>query len=144
MSGRREALLTGTTAVALGGRALLIEGEPGSGKTSLALALIDRGATLIGDDGVRIVRAGDGPVAEPPPNIVGLLEVRNAGLIALPVTAAPVALILRLDPHAPRLPDPILHRDILGSAIPLLPFRAGDAVQALRAEHALRLHGLRG
>lgn len=143
MSGREELLLPGTTAVAIDGRALLIEGEPGSGKTSLALALIDRGATLIGDDGVRVVRSEDVLLAEPPPNIAGLLEVRNVGLITLPVTTAPVALILRLDPRAPRLPDPVTHRDLLDTAIPLLPFRAGDAVQALRAEHALRLHGLR-
>ena len=40
--------------VAIGGRGLLILGAPGSGKSSLALALIDRGARLIGDDGVQI------------------------------------------------------------------------------------------
>ncbi|HQA17982.1 MAG TPA: serine kinase, partial [Novosphingobium sp.] len=40
------------TCVAIKGRALLIEGPPGSGKSSMALALIDRGAALIGDDGV--------------------------------------------------------------------------------------------
>src|SRR3546814_11755709 len=44
------------SAVAIGGRAVLIIGPPGSGKTSLALALIDRGATLIGDDGVALAR----------------------------------------------------------------------------------------
>ncbi|MFM5886059.1 MAG: HPr kinase/phosphorylase, partial [Novosphingobium sp.] len=42
------------TAVAIGGRGVLIEGAPGSGKSSLALALIDRGAALIGDDGVAL------------------------------------------------------------------------------------------
>lgn len=40
------------TCIAIGGRALLIEGPPGSGKSSLALSLIDRGAMLIGDDSV--------------------------------------------------------------------------------------------
>ena len=38
------------TCVAIAGRALLIEGAPGTGKSSLGLALIDRGAQLIGDD----------------------------------------------------------------------------------------------
>ena len=46
------------SAVAINGRALLIEGEPGAGKSSLALALIDRGAQLIGDDGVALRRVG--------------------------------------------------------------------------------------
>ena len=46
------------TAVEIGGRALLIEGPPGSGKSSLALALIDRGARLIGDDSVMLEVSG--------------------------------------------------------------------------------------
>ena len=55
------------TCVAIGGRAVLIEGEPGSGKSSLALALIDRGAALIGDDGVRLELRGNRLYASPPP-----------------------------------------------------------------------------
>ncbi len=48
-------LIHQASCVAIGERALLIEGLPGSGKSSLALALIDRGATLVGDDGVVLV-----------------------------------------------------------------------------------------
>ena len=36
--------------VAIDGRALLIEGASGDGKSDLALRLIDRGATLVSDD----------------------------------------------------------------------------------------------
>lgn len=130
--------------VAIDGRALLIEGAPGSGKSSLALALIDRGAMLVGDDGVTLHRAGSQLIAAPPPNIAGKLEVRNVGLIDLPCTSAPLALILMLDSDAPRYPEPLQQRDLLGVAIPALPFRPGDAIQALRAEWALRLHGIAG
>ena len=42
--------------VAVGGRGLLIAGPPGSGKSTLALKLIDRAATLVGDDGVELAR----------------------------------------------------------------------------------------
>ena len=49
---RTVGTIIGGAVGAIAGRAILIEGEPGTGKTSLALALIDRGATLIGDDGV--------------------------------------------------------------------------------------------
>lgn len=137
-------LLTGTTAVAVAGRALLIEGEPGSGKSSLALALIDRGASLIGDDGVWLTLEGGRVMAKPPPCITGLLEVRGVGLIRLPAVSAPVGLILRLDTAAPRLPDPLDHRELLGRTVPLLLLQQNAAQLALRAEHALALHGLAG
>lgn len=135
-------VLANVTGVVIGGRALLIEGPPGAGKSSLALALIDRGAMLVGDDAVSVERRGDAVLASPPPNTEGLLELRNVGIAEFPVASGPVALVLALDRAAPRFPVELATRDIAGSAIPLLPFAAGDAVQALRAEHALALHGL--
>ncbi|MGQ7828571.1 HPr kinase/phosphorylase [Altererythrobacter sp. Z27] len=141
MSGNE--FLVQATAVAIGGRALLIEGPPGSGKSSLALALIDRGAQLIGDDGVRLIREGDSVIASPPPNIANKLEIRGVGIVDLPATSAPLALILTLEAEAPRFPDPVQTREVLGLALPLLRFRPGDAIQALRAEWALHVHGLR-
>lgn len=134
--------LANVTGVAIGGRALLIEGAPGSGKSSLALALIDRGAALIGDDAVE-VEARDGRLhASPPANTRGLIEVRNVGIVELPTVSAPVALLLAMDAEAPRFPFAIPTRAIGGVPIPALPFRPGDAVQALRAEYALDKHGI--
>lgn len=130
--------------MAVRGRALLIEGDPGSGKSSLALALIDRGASLIGDDGVWLTLEGGRVVAKPPPRITGLLEVRGVGLIRLPAVSAAVALILRLDTASPRLPDPVEHRELLGREVPLLLLQPHAAQLTLRAEHALALHGLAG
>lgn len=135
-------LLANVTAVAIAGRGLLIEGPPGSGKTSLALALIDRGAQLVGDDGVALSRVGDALHAAPPPATRGLCEVRNVGLVALPAVAAPLALVLALDPGAPRFPLEREERLLAGVALPLLRFAPGDAAQALRAEYALAEHGL--
>lgn len=132
-------------AVAIGGRALLIAGPPGSGKSSLALALIDRGAGLIGDDAVTLERAGDSLIASPPPNIAGLIEVRGVGLLRLATAAsAPVALLLELGgPAGERLPpSPLPTRSICGVAVPVLAFDPGAIAPALRAEHALALHGL--
>jgi HPr kinase/phosphorylase len=133
------------SAVAIAGRALLIEGPPGNGKSSLALALIDRGAQLIGDDAVTLSRTGDRLIAAPPPNIAGLLEVRGVGLVRLPTAApTPVALILTLGgPLAQRLPDtPLPRRIIAGVSVPALAFDPGAIVPAIRAETALRMHGL--
>lgn len=131
-------------AVVIGGRALLIEGPPGSGKSSLALALIDRGAGLIGDDAVMLTRSGEHLVASPPPNIAGLLEVRGVGLVRLPVAPpAPVALILALGGVAgERLPESLPMRMIACAAIPVLAFAPGTIAPAQRAEYALAAHGL--
>jgi len=138
-------LVLQASAVAIAGRALLIEGPPGSGKSSLALALIDRGAELIGDDAVTLTLSEGRLIASPPPNIAGLLEVRGVGLAQLPVAApAPVALILALGTADPeRLPEtPLPTRLIAGVAVPLLAFAPGPIAPALRAEWALQMHGL--
>jgi serine kinase of HPr protein (carbohydrate metabolism regulator) len=129
------------TGVALDGRALLIEGAPGSGKSSLALALIDRGATLVGDDGV-LLELRDGRVwALPHPRIAGLLEVRNVGLIRLPAEAAPVALVVRLDAGAPRHVETPGTTELIGASLPLIRLWPDSPILALRAEQALALHG---
>jgi hypothetical protein len=138
-------LVIQASAVAIAGRALLIEGPPGSGKSSLALALIDRGAGLIGDDAVSLARIGDRLIAAPPPHIAGLLELRGIGLARLPVAApAPVALILTLGGPAPeRLPEtPLPCREIAGVPVPVLAFDPGPIAPAQRAEWALAMHGI--
>jgi len=130
------------TCVALHGRGVLIEGPSGSGKSSLALALIDRGAHLVGDDGV-CLSVRDGRLwAAPPPRIAGLLEVRNIGLVTLPCTEAPVALVLRLEQAAPRFVERAGSTALLGLPLPLIALWPDSPVLALRAEMALRIHGL--
>ena len=137
-----ETVLANVTGVAIGGRVLLIEGPPGAGKSALARALIDRGATLVGDDAVTLDRRGEAVHALPPPTTAGLVEIRNVGIVEMPTTHGPVALILTLDPAAARFPLAIAERTLAGIAVPALPFVPGDAVQALRAEAALQRHGL--
>ena len=98
--------IANVTCVAVDGRCLLIEGPPGSGKSTLALELIDRGAVLVGDDGVGLDLRDEVLWAVPPPNIAGKLEIRGVGIVDLPCTEAPVALALQLTETAPRLPEP--------------------------------------
>ena len=139
----KDTRLLQASAVAVEGRAILITGRPGSGKSSLALALIDRGAQLIGDDGVTLEREGDRIIASPPPNIAGKLEIRGVGIIDLTPVNAPLALILDLDGEVCRLPPERLGtREIIGCAMPCLPFDTSAPSPALRAEWALRVHGL--
>lgn len=131
------------TAVAVNGRALLIEGPPGCGKTSLALGLIDRGADLVGDDGVALSLKEGVLWASPPPATEGLLEVRGVGMVTLPATAAPVALSLIADDDPPRYVDAAGRNVVEGVPIPALPFDLSAPGAALRAEYALVLHGLK-
>ncbi|MBO9600920.1 MAG: HPr kinase/phosphatase C-terminal domain-containing protein [Novosphingobium sp.] len=137
-----SAVLPNASCVAVGGRGVLIEGAPGSGKSSLALALIDRGALLVGDDGVTLARHDETLWASPPPNTAGMLEIRNLGLVELPATEAPLALVLRLDETAPRYIDRPEEAVLEGLALPLVRLWPESPVLALRAEWALKRYGL--
>lgn len=136
-------MLHQATCVAIGGRAVLITGAPGSGKSSLALALIDRGAVLVGDDGVALAAANGRLLASPPPATAGLIEVRNVGLVTRPVLReVPVALVLALDPAAPRFIDAAEPFSLAGCDLPLVRLWPDSPVLPLRAEAALERYGL--
>ena len=138
-----SATLHQATCVAIDGRGLLIEGLPGSGKSSLALALIDRGAVLVGDDGVLLERRGERLYASPAPAIVGKLEVRNLGLLEYPVQRdVPVALLLRLDSGASRFREAPEWLDRGRVSLPAIDLWPDSPVLALRAELALRKYGI--
>jgi HPr kinase/phosphorylase len=68
------------TCVALGTMGLLITGPSGSGKSDLALRLIERGAKLVADDQVEIY---ENLIARAPPTIAGLIEVRGVGVLEI-------------------------------------------------------------
>ena len=141
---KADRIVIQASVVAIEGRALAIEGPVGSGKSSLALALIERGAVLIGDDAVSLSRINDAILATPPPNIAGLIEVHGVGLIEMPVAPpSPLALILSLTENAERLPEHVPTCDILGCNIPCLPFVPGSIAPAERAKWALGFHGLK-
>lgn len=130
------------TAVAIGGRAVLLVGQSGAGKSDLALRLIDRGAVLIADDQVAL-RVDDGVlIAQSPPTIHGMMEVRGVGIIDMPtIDEAGVALIVDLDATPDRLPDP-RSRDIGGVEVPLIALNGLEASTPIKVEAALRRFGL--
>ena len=88
---------------------VLLLGEPGSGKSDLALRLIARGFVLVADDQV----AFDNGIARPPASLAGMLEVRGLGILRLPyLTEAPVAIAIELGGLGPRLPAPHRHAEL--------------------------------
>lgn len=132
------------TSVLIDGRAVLLAGPTGSGKSDLALRLIDRGALLVSDDYTALERRDGILFADAPPRIAGKIEMRGIGLVDLACAgSSPVALMLSLDGQVDRLPDPHIPTVRLeGIDIPTLPLAAFEASAPIKVEAALRLHGL--
>ncbi len=66
------------------GKAILIVGPSGVGKSSLALQLIALGGTLVGDDQVVLTTDQQNILVSAPPNIAGQIEARGIGLLNCP------------------------------------------------------------
>lgn len=126
------------TTVAIDGRAVVIEGASGAGKSDLALRLIDRGARLVSDDRSLLVRIGTTLVARAPERMAGRIEVRGVGLAEVPhIAQAPVELLVRLDPDPPRLPER-RRRTIAGVEVRTLTIDPRAASAPIAVEIALR------
>jgi serine kinase of HPr protein (carbohydrate metabolism regulator) len=125
------------TAVAIDGKGVLIEGPSGSGKSDLALRLLDRGAALVADDQVRVARAGAGVRLACPERIAGLIEVRGLGILRVePAAEAPLALCVTLGEEA-RLPEPAT-RTVLGAAVRAMTLDPRAPSAPIKVELALR------
>jgi serine kinase of HPr protein (carbohydrate metabolism regulator) len=125
------------------GKAILIAGRSGTGKSDLALRLIDRGAELVSDDYTIVRRIGGRLVAAAPPNIAGKIEVRGLGILAFDsVPEAPVCLLVDLDATVERLPEPSELLKIAGVELPAIAIDALEASAPVKVELALERLGL--
>ncbi len=132
------------SSVALEGRAVLITGPSGSGKSDLTLRLLDRGFTLVSDDQTLVHRDGDRLVATAPPTIAGKLEIRGIGIVEMEtVSDVPVALLVELASEIRRLPDDSRERPVLGVPLPLVSIDALAASAASKVALALDRLGLK-
>ena len=130
--------------VASNGRAVLISGPSGSGKSDLALRLLDRGFTLVSDDQTIVRRDGDRLVASAPPTIKGKLEIRGIGIVEMnTVNDVPVALFVELTSEIMRLPDDRRERPVLGVNLPLVSVDAMTASAPSKVALALDRLGLK-
>lgn len=138
--------------VAIGERGVLLRGPSGSGKSDLALRLIDGYANcqLVSDDRTDLVARAGTLYARAPARIAGLLEVRGVGIVTLPFAAeTAVTLLIDLVPRAavPRLPaagepgksgargDQSI--EIAGISLPRLALHAFDAATPAKIRLAL-------
>ena len=130
--------------VASDGRAILISGPSGSGKSDLTLRLLDRGFTLVSDDQTIVRREGDRLIANAPPNIAGKLEIRGIGIVDMEtVSDVPIALYVELTSEIMRLPDDRRERPVLGVNLPLVSVDAMTASAASKVSLALDRLGLK-
>ena len=130
--------------VARDGRAVMITGPSGSGKSDLALRLLDHGFQLVSDDQTIISHDGDRLLASAPPTIAGKMEIRGIGIVDMDtVSDTPVALIVELTTEIDRMPDDSRERSILGLAVPLVSVDAMTASAAAKVAVALDRLGLK-
>ena len=116
------------TGLVWGEAGIVIRGEPGAGKSSLALDLLDRAeragthARLVGDDRLHLGLHHGRIVARPHPALSGRIEIRGSGIRRL-VHHAPamvVRLVVDLVETRPRLPEGPDEAELLGLRLPAL------------------------
>jgi hypothetical protein len=109
------------TCVAHSGRAVLIRGASGRGKSGLALQLLALGAELVADDRTRIWPENGRIMADAPDTIRGQIEARGVGILCLPcVGPQPVSLIVDMDAETSERVPALAQAEIMGLSVPIL------------------------
>ena len=129
------------TCIAVEGSGVLLRGPSGSGKSDLALRLIDAGGCLVADDYTDLSEVGGQLVATAPPKLHGLLEVRGIGIIRL--QAIPSATLIACIDLAPidkieRMPAPE-DVQILGVAVPRFLVCAAEPSSVVKVALVVRI-----
>ena len=144
MSDRLSSENVHATTVAKDGRAVMLLGPSGSGKSDLALRLFERGFELVSDDQTLIRREGERLIATAPLTIKGKMEVRGLGIVEIPsIEQAPIALAIELVSDMERMPDDSRERTFLSVSVPLVSIDAMTASAAAKVVLALDHYGLK-
>lgn len=124
--------------------AVLLSGWPGSGKSDLALRLIDRGWSLVADDRVRLWSSGGALYGRAPETLAGLIEVRGVDIAPLPRRElARIELVVAClpgDDPLDRLPEPET-QTLAGVTLPRLALHPLEASAPHKVELALARGG---
>jgi HPr kinase/phosphorylase len=133
------------SAVLVGSHAALIRGPSGSGKSRLALSLMEAAqsgvlpfARLVADDRAEVEAAHGRLLVRPAPRLAGLIEVRGLGIRRLPhEPVATVGFVVDLDaPDSARMPEPNSQFcQIAGITLPRIAVAAGQAPLTLVVAH---------
>lgn len=138
------------TAIAVDGRAILIRGPSGSGKSDLAFrclalspsALVPAPVRLVADDQVLLRRDGLSIIASSPATLTGKIELRGVGILDVGAAGeASIALVADIVPSETieRYPDPWPVTRLLGLDVPVLGICAYESSAPLKLLAALTL-----
>ena len=121
MSALASTTVMHSSSVSCDNDAVLIMGRSGTGKSSLALELISRGAILVADDRTLIQNDGINLSASPVPETAGKIEARGVGILSTPCAQMKrVVLVVDMDKEETlRLPTK-RYMEILGYKLPLI------------------------
>jgi serine kinase of HPr protein (carbohydrate metabolism regulator) len=146
-----EQILLHGTCLRVGEAGVLLLGPPGSGKSDLALRLIDqpgygisgllRHAQLVADDQVIVRLEKDRLIASAPPIIAGRVEIRGLGLASLPHRAN-VTLVMAVQLNAHETIERLPHMaktsyEVLGMSLPMILIDPACASAPARIRAAL-------
>jgi len=125
------------TTIDIDGSGVLLSGPSGSGKSDLALRLIDGGARLVADDRTDLALADGRLVASAPWEIAGRMEVRGLGVLekdAVPQTVLTLVVELVDPENVERVPKEAT-TILLGVDVPVVRLHAfeASAVAKIRA-----------
>lgn len=127
------------TAVAIDGKGILIIGSSGSGKSDLAIHLIDRGAILISDDQVIVSRKQGKVTLNPPANIAGKIELYSLGIHEVEYASdLPLVMVVRLVDKSDRYPLDRQTYQILDFHLPLITLDSYRSTAPIKVEMALK------
>ncbi|MEX2628305.1 MAG: RNase adapter RapZ [Tistlia sp.] len=132
----------------IGPLGVLLLGAAASGKSDLALRLVDAGGWLVADDRVRLSEEDGRLQARPVPGYAGMLALRGLGLAQITrLEEAPVALAVRLVPSDGAPGDPLPEERperLAGHEVPAigLDASAASAVSRIRLALAARAAAL--
>jgi HPr kinase/phosphorylase len=127
------------TAVAIDGQGILLTGPSGSGKSDLALRIIDRGGVLISDDVVIVSKADQGLSVGVAPNIAGKIEVRGVGICTVRhLSSAPLRLVVALSNAIDRIPEKQRTISMMGVDVPSIDLASLECSSAIKLEMALK------
>lgn len=126
------------TGLVLDGTGVLLRGPSGSGKSLLALLLLEayalRGkqALLVADDRLDIVTTDSGLEMQAPPRLAGLIELRGRGIVKRPfVEHAPLHLVIDLvDDFIRMQEDEAFVTELAGVTLDHAPVPRADRVEA--------------
>ena len=123
-----------------GWRGVLLTGPSGSGKSDLALRLIEHGWRLVADDYCDVWTSGGAVWARAPERISGRIEVRGLGIIPSPTLALARIVLISACGQAPveRLPEPDT-QIVAGLALPRIALDTRPASAPAILEAALKV-----